>query len=607
MPDIVSKIRVEAIGADQAAREIRKLKDAYTEVAGAAKGISPEAVGGDAFSKAINPPGGGTGPGSTDDIVQRESRSKNYRDQARQREISNGMMGVGGINRGMSVAEATASGRGGAAVGGIASSLGAMAAGPVGMALLAGGAVAMGAQKFADNAFGRMENIYGTGTSQRLGRQFSDIEALQISYGRKGIPLGMVQSFFQAGSQSGLSMNKQGALTGTNWAMEAMRDLGIDAGAMGGLMGALSKSDMDMGRLNYGFFGQASESFGRENTTTYLQEMARGIETMSSQGIRLTEETLTKQTNLLSGLGVYGDMTPEGAAALNQAIQAKGIMAAQLNRPEDIIAFQAMRKEGESVTDTMMRMERDPAGTAMAQYKYLKGATGDDKDAMRILLSKSMGVSISAADALMSTMTGMEGKSEEELRKELGGIGWQGQTMVEGEWKYKDPAAETYGIKQSQLLSGFEKSMLDLTTAISKAFQESFGNVINLDPTNTTWNNIYGGLTPEELAQRAKEGEIATFRQRGGGFDTSAVTGVEESWNVQYQSMASGILQKAGSAWSSSAGTISKEDFYAVIGGLQAQVNAQAKDTTMTSDDMVVLLRAISETLENALQGVNTD
>lgn len=605
MPDIVSKIRVEAIGADQAAREIRKLKDAYVEVAAAAKGISPDMAGGDAFAKATNPPGAGVGSG--DDIVQRESRSRTYRDQVRQRET--GGIGAGGINRGIGVAEAVSTGRGGGAVGAAASGLGALVGGPVGLALLAGAAAAMGAQKFADNAFGRMENIYGTGMSQRLGRNFSDIEALQIEYGEKGIPLGMVQSFFGTASQSGLNMNKRGALPGTNWMMESMRDLGVDPGTAGGLMGALAKSDMDMNRINYGFFSQASGAFGRENTTQYLQEMARGIESMSSQGIKLTEETLTKQTNLLSGLGAYGGMTPEGAVALNQAIQTRGVTAAQLNRPEDIIAFQAMRREGESVTDTMMRMERDPTGTIMAQYEYLRAATGDDIDAMRILLSKSLGVSIGSADALMSTMAQMSGKDTADIRAELEalGIGWQGKTMKDGEWEFRDPAAQIYGIKQSQLLAGIEKSLLDQTTALSKAFQEAFGRIIDLDPTGTTWSSIYGGLTPEELAQRVKKGEISTFGQRAGVLDVSEVTGVEEPWNAQYKSIASGMLQKAGSAWSSSAGNISREDFYAVIGGLQAQVNAQSRDVSMTSDDMVLLLRTISEILENALQGVNTD
>lgn len=611
MPDIVSRIRVEALGADQAAREIRKLRDAYTEVGQAARNLSPEAIGGgDPFSAAIAAPGGGVygGQRAPSDIMEREARSRDYRAQVRGRE-SAGVGGVPGqIGQGMGVAEATSTGRGGAAAGGLASLAGGLLMGPAGIALLAGGAAAMGVQKFADNAFVRMENIFGTGTSQRLGRQFSDIEALQKDYGKKGIPLGMVQSFFQAGSASGLSMNKQGALSGTNWAMEAMRDLGVDAGGMAGLMGALSKSDMDMSRINYDFFGQTTKAVGRENIGRYIQEMARGIEAMSSKGITLTEESLTKQTDLLSGLSIFGGMTAEGAAALSQSIQNRGITAAGLKRPEDIIAYQAMRKEGESLTDTLIRMEEDPVGVAMAEYKYLEAATGRNKEVMILQLSESLGISLGATAKFMTTMEEMSGRSGAEIREALGGVGWQGQVRdEEGKWVYTDPAVEKYAIKQAQMLAGFEKSMFDLTTSISKAFQESFGNVINLDPTNTTWNTIYGGLTPEQLAEKARAGEIASYRSQAWTIDVEKVTGeAQEPWR-EYKTLASGMLKHAGSRYASSAGNISQEDYYAIIGGLQAQVNEQSKDTAMSTDEMVVLLRVIKETLENALQGVNTD
>ena len=500
MPDIVSRIRLEAQGADQAAREIRKLRDAYNEVAQAGRGISPAGVGADPFAQAVSAPGGGVygGQRAPADIVNRETRGRNYRNQVSDREKANSDFNAsmrrapGGVTQAMGTAEAAATGRGGTALGQMAGGLGALLGGPVGLGLLAGGAIAMGAQKFADNAYDRMQNIWGAGISQRVGRTYEDIQTVQTAYGRTGIPIQMVQQFFQAASQAGVNMNRPGALETSNVMMEAMASMGVDPGAAANLMGQMTRGGLGMEQFDaYNLFGRVSKTFGRENVSMYLQEMARGINQMATQGIDITEEAFSRQTNLIGAFTKFGGMTPEGAIALNQQMMGRGISAAQLQRPEDIIAFQSMRGAGMSVTDAMLAMEQNPDEVNRRVYQYLKGATGGQEDILRLRLQEYMGgnTTMSAVVDFINTMEGIKGKSNEELSSDLGGgTGWIGRYKDEsGKWVYTDKARELTAIRQSELFRGIEKSALDLTTGMSKTLQEFFKGPISVNALNITW------------------------------------------------------------------------------------------------------------------------
>lgn len=542
MPDIVSRIRVEAHGADQAAREIRKLRDAYTEVGQAAQNLSPGGMGADPFAQAVSAPGGGVygGQRSPADIMDRETRGRNYRDQVRERETSNSAFGgrgvPGGVGQGIGTAEAVATGRAGAAIGTAATGIGALLGGPLGIGLLAGGAVVMGAQKFADNAFERMQNIWGTGISQRLGRTYENIQDVQTGYGRTGIPFGMVQQFFQAASQTGFNMNRPGALGATNMMMEAMASLGVDPSTVGGLMGGISRAGLDMGRLGgdrgYGLIGQVTKSFGRENVGLYLQEMTRGINEMATKGIDIQEEALTRQTNLLGAFRQYGGMTPEGAIAMNRQMMARGITAAQLQRPEDIIAFQAFRSTGVSVTDAMLAMEQNPDEVNRRVYEHLKGATGGREDILRLRLQEYMGggTTISQVVDFINTMEGMGKKSQEELSSDLGaGSGWIGRHYDEnGNLVYDDPARETVAVRQAELLRGVEESMLALTTGITKTLRDLLTGGLEVNALRITWKGYEPTFTSqmEDRIPKDQPGRETLISIRGDQRITSSLVGM---------------------------------------------------------------------------------
>jgi len=514
MPDIISKIRVEATGADQAAREIRKLKEAYDLVAESAKGIMQTgAASVDPFAKAVSKPGK-DGAGGGESIEQRESRSRTYRDQVRERETSGGRTGLGGINKVMSATEAAATGRGGGAAAELSSSLGTVIGGALGGGLLAAGLVGMGAQKFADNAFGRMESIYGAGVSQRLGRNYEDIQNIQTGYGRSGVPFGMVQSFFQAGSQTGLNMNRPGALNATSMAMEAMVSMGVDPGTIAGLMGGMSKAGLDLGRVNYGMFGQAAQSVGRENVGVYLQEMARGITSMATQGIDITEESLTKQTNILSALSQFGGLSPEGAAAASQLLQGRAIGASSLQRPEDIIAYSMMRKArpGMDITDIMVEMEKNPEEMTRAIYEYLDAATGGKQKEMRLRMRQylgqgtTMGMTVGIMEAIEMT----RGMEPDEAAKILGvNSPWMDKHLdEEGNWIPNDPARTTYSVRQAEMLRKMEETMLDLTESIGKAIRNLFMGPVRTSALGMHWSGYQTNWREMSVAQARAQGGI---------------------------------------------------------------------------------------------------
>jgi len=511
MPDIVSRIRVEALGADQAAREIRKLRDAYNEVAQAGRKLSPAGMGADPFAQAVSAPGGGVygGQRAPADIMDRETRGRNYRDEVREREstgkiIDGAAQGAPrGITQAMGVAEAAGAGQGGAAIGKIATGLGALLGGPIGIALLAGGVLTMGAQKFANNAYERMQNIWGTGISQRLGRTYTEIQDVQTRLGRKGIPFPLIEQFFQAASQTGLNMTRPRALGAAAMSLQSMASQGLDPGTAAGLMGAMSRANLDLGRLSgdrgYQFFGQA-ERFGRENINIYLQEMARGITELATKGIDVQEAALTEQTNLLGAFKQYGGFTPEGAIALSQQTLARGVSAAQLKRPEDIIAFQAMRGEGMSITATRIAMEENTATVNAAVYEAVKRRTGGREDIMVPRLQKWLGegTSTSAVVRFIAAMEKLEGKTPEEISAELGaGMAWVGKYYdEEGKLKFIEPEQEITAVKQTVMLRGVEKSALDLTTEAMKFVRELLTGPLDLNTINITWKGLV--LTPEE-------------------------------------------------------------------------------------------------------------
>jgi len=492
MPDIVSRIKVEAQGADQAAREIRKLKEAYDQVAASAKGLSPGAIGGgDPFSKAVSPNSGVMAGGQSNaDVAARETRNRDYQEQSRQRQSSNSgynnAIRPGAVGGAFSTAEAAGAGRGGAAAGGLANMAGGLVGGPIGIALMALGAGAMGVQKFAESSYGRMENVFGGGISQRLGASYENTQNYMTELGRTGVPIGMVNALMTSASTSGAQFTK-GTAGQFGLFADVMTGAGVDAGLLGQLLGTTQRAGVNM---EYGTLAGGAGTFGRGSLGTFLTEMNRTIEGAMTSGIKLSQDEVNQRGNVLAGYAQFGGLSPTGAVALNQLATNRAQSAAQLQTPEDIIAFQAMRKSGESVTDTMMRMEQNPTETNEAVFQYLQRSTGGDEDLMRMRVQKYMGAgtSMSMVDAFIQS-SGREYSTA--AGKGVATAGVRGKIYDDdGNLVDYDQAREVTAARQIEALKGVQDAALELTTMLGGVAAWITGNPINTNATNVQFGGV---------------------------------------------------------------------------------------------------------------------
>lgn len=505
MPDIINRIKLEAQGADQTVREIRKLRDAYKEVATAAEGISPASVGtGDPFAKATAPNTGvKEGGQSSADVKQREERNRYYKEQSRKRAeetraYNAAMRAVPGqVGGALSTAEAAGAGRGGAAVGGLANVVGGLLGGPGGMALMAAGVASMGIQRFAESAFGRMENVFGTGMSQRLGATYADTQNYMTEISRSGVPVGMVNALMAGASGSGAQFTR-----GTAGQFGLFADIaagsGADASLLGQLLGASQRAGVD---IQYGTFAAGAGAFGRGSLNTFLTELSRTIETAMSSGIALSQEEINRRGNVLAAYADIGGLSATGAVALNQMATQRAQGAAQLGTPEDIIAFQAMRQEGESITDTLQRMEENPTDTNRAVLSYLQRTSGGDRDLLRRRVRGYLGTGTTFAQvdafirtqgADISTIAG-EGITQAGVRGKM--------FDAENNLVDIDPAREVYAARQIEALKGVEDASLELTTMLGNVSAWIMGNPINTDARNVQFGGVRRDLIESTISE----------------------------------------------------------------------------------------------------------
>lgn len=467
MPDIVSRIKLETQGSDQAVRDLLKLEEAYRKIGEAAKLISPQGLGGiDPFTQATAPGGGIPGAG-VDDTVVREHRNQVYRNQANERERANKGYNSelrhlpGSISGSINAAQAAASGRGGAAIGGGLNMLGTLLGSG---GLLAAGALAFGTQQLSEGAAGRLSAVWGSGLSQRLGQNYTNTQNIITGQSRTGIPLDMIMGLLNSASQSGFSLT--GANVGrAGLAAEAAANLGVDPSVLGSMLGTFSRAGL--GKMtNYDLFSTAKGAVGSPNISTFLTALSSTIEDALKKGIKTSPEEATRQTNLLAAFSQIGGLSPTGAAELLQVSTNRARNAAQLQSPEDVMALQAIRRAnpGLSLTDAMMKMESDPTGTNRAVYNYLQRATGGDKDLMRIRLQKYLGASsMSMVNDFISTM-GAYTPDSTKVGAGLVTLPWMNRSAT---GVSTSEERKTMASLQANLMKGVEEGALKLTTGIT--------------------------------------------------------------------------------------------------------------------------------------------
>jgi len=383
MPDIVSKIRLEASGGDQVAREIRKIQQASQDASRSLGGMSSAEGGssaGPSGSAAYRPAGL-----SDVERQQRDQASKLHdehrviQQEARDREV--GYRGTLGRIRGVSeigqgVGALSAGGAGGMnALGGLLSSAGSLLMGPVGIAA----AVATAAVKIV-GAIGapemeRFKSLYYSGVSQRLtggapiqgvnGYEFA--RNMQLNMIAAGIPPEMIGALMSSMSQTGVNLGRAG-MVGTAHAgrlyesaigmgSEAMSEWGLNPNVLATFLGVGSRTGAIrapiVGRTASGsplygnvngafgspFYQKLAGTFSPENAGMAMSSITQMMQGMASQGVNLGTPGVTSglEDNLFRLRMISS--SPDAAIAAYQSEWGGSMNASNLAKPLDIVAF----------------------------------------------------------------------------------------------------------------------------------------------------------------------------------------------------------------------------------------------------------------------------
>jgi hypothetical protein len=323
---------------------------------------------------------------------------------------------------------------------------------------------------------------------------------------RTGVPLTMVQGLMQAAGGSGAQMN---ATTVSQFSM--MADIaagsGVDVGVLGALLGAQQRAGVN---TTYAMGARGAGAFGRGSLGTFFTELTRTIEDAMQSGISLSQEEVERRANVIAGLATVGGLTPTGAVAMNQMMTSRGQRAGLLQNPEDIIAFQALRKPGMSIAETIEAMEENPTVVNEAMFEHMERASGGNRDELFLRVRRYLGGNATArqvnsfiatrggeavADGEGLPTAGIYGKRY--VRDDQGNIvrDEEGNAMLED----VDPARRTTALLQIEMLKGVQDAMLELTTALSSVSAWIMGRDISTSAADVGLGGISISERREEL------------------------------------------------------------------------------------------------------------
>jgi hypothetical protein len=357
------------------------------------------------------------------------------------------------------------------------------------MALMAVGAAAFGVQKLADKSAQRLENVFGSGLSQRLGTTYAPTQDYMTGLARTGVPMGMVQGLMQAAGGSGAQLNEN---TVSQFSM--MADIaagsGVDVGVLGALLGAQQRAGVN---TTYAMGARGAGAFGRGSLGTFFTELTRTIEDAMQSGISLSQEEVERRANVIAGLATVGGLTPTGAVAMNQMMTSRGQRAGLLQNPEDIIAFQALRKPGMSIAETIAVMEESPKAVNEAMFEYMERASGGNQDELFLRVRRYLGGNATAGqvNAFIATRGGGavaegEGLPTAGIYGKKYVLDDKGNPILED----VDPARRTTALLQIEMLKGVQDAMLELTTALSSVSAWIMGRDISTSATDVGLGGI---------------------------------------------------------------------------------------------------------------------
>jgi hypothetical protein len=490
MSDIMSRIKLQVEGADQSVREIQKLKGAYDEVSDSAKGISG-GVSADPFEKAVSSaPAGGAGTAG-------RSEHNDLMDRANDRLASHyntaGAMGSqvpGAINTASSAISQIGSGQGasgaGSAMGGLARMIGAGTTG--GLIAMAGSAVLGGIGALSGEEKELVQQLHGTGLSTRLDAGYSNMRNSMIGFGQAGVASQRLSTLMQSLASSG------GQFTAGTWntvkeATQYMEYLGLPPETIGQFLGTQQQAGYT-GTVNKQIYATAYQTFGRGMADSYMSELTRmqnqSLSLTQKRGVGAEQDILLSNANLLGTLATGGGMSAQGAVAVMQQAESAGRASATLSRPEDVVAYQAMKKlyPNKSMTELMMYMESHPIEVSNAVAGYISDTSGN-ADVARLRMKQYLGGNVSQADAYMKANAQMEREGvvpgsarATEILAEAGAVAQEGMQAT--------------AIDQSKLFEGLQKAAYDISQMFIKLFK---GDEVTIE-------GLEFGMTPKQFEEQ---------------------------------------------------------------------------------------------------------
>lgn len=406
--DVLSRIILQAQGGDQAAREIEKVRRAYDEAGKSAKemtaGVAAPTT--DPFAaatrKALPPPsqvGGGPSPTA--------GFAKDPMEGARQRMAEHatavGVQRVTGAGVGITQAAA----RGdipGAAAGGLAAA--APLLGAAAPFLLAAGLAVKGVGMLAGNEYERVQQLYQSGLSQQLGIGYTPTRELALQAARHptGIPSERAIEMLQALAGAG------GRVTGQFMPMaERMAQWGIAPAAMGNVMATMQRMGFQ-GGVSERTMGILAGSFGYGRVAPAMQSISQLLEDAMARGSDRAGEMLSKGTlGVASRLAGYASagLSMEGAVGLYRQMDQTYSQVTRLQTPLDVMSFRAMRKPGEAMFETLLRMEKDTERTGVREYELLKERYGGNLNTVKMVMMRGRGLTAAQAEAYVAVREGV--------------------------------------------------------------------------------------------------------------------------------------------------------------------------------------------------------
>jgi hypothetical protein len=406
MGEIVNRIRLQVEGADAATKEIRKMRDAYKEVSESAGSISSDVGTSDPFKKAIAPPSGGAALESH----AREHRAALARSDDRlQRNKSQGRFG--GVNGAVGAATGTMMQISGENAAGAAGSAFGSLARMIGMGTLMGAGFAAGSTVL--NSIGalsskekeRVQQLHGSGLSTRLGSSYSEVRNTTIKMGQNGIASQRATGLLQSLANSG------GQFNASTWnsiaeAANIMEYFGLPPETVGQFIGQQQQSNLSS-KYNKRIMATGMQTFGRGMANDFVSELNRiqSVQLSTVKDAAITSSAMMNNATLLANIKSAGGMTASGSIAVMQQAEAAGRGAANLSKPQDLVAYSLMKQANPdmSVTDIMMKMESQPfeVSKQMAEYFY---KDSPNKDVARLRMRQFMGGNVSQSDAFMQAV-----------------------------------------------------------------------------------------------------------------------------------------------------------------------------------------------------------